>query len=64
MFFGDNDITWCANSRNDGKYEYCDAKECFRHLSNRKKESGSYRDIYSIALLKDTEDCPYFRGRE
>ena len=42
-----DDITWCMSD--------CDKTECFRHLSNKHKETIRYSGAY----LKDTELCPY-----
>lgn len=47
-----NDITWCGNSNE------CDDVKCFRHTANRIPEPGP--NVYSYALFKGTEDCPFY----
>lgn len=58
MCFFEDDITWCANSMKEDGIEYCDNVNCFRHLQNRK--SRPILDVFTLGLLKDTTDCPYF----
>lgn len=53
----DDDICWCYNSQEE-EGSNCEQKNCFRHLSNRKKpESGP--DIFTVSCLKGTIYCPY-----
>lgn len=51
----EDDIAYCYNSEID-----CEHKDCFRHISNRKK-SRTYPDIFTMSCLKDTPDCPYYK---
>lgn len=51
----EDDITYCYNSKAD-----CEHKDCFRHISNRKKP-GTYPDICTMSYLKDTPNCPYYK---
>lgn len=56
-----DDICWCHNSELEGDIG-CNKKDCFRHMSNRKKpEDGP--DIYTRADLKDTVYCPYYKEK-
>ena len=47
-----DDITFCGSD--------CNITKCFRHLSNKHKETK----YYSYALLKGTEYCNYFSEKE
>lgn len=47
-----DDITWCGNE--------CSHTDCERHLSNRLTKGG----MYSAALFKGTEMCPYANESE
>ena len=44
-----DDICWCADSHE------CDRTDCFRHLSNRRKQPQP--DICTMAMLKNTDAC-------
>ena len=60
MSWFDNDICWCYNSSpeyKDGEEMKCNYTDCFRHLSNRRKQSAP--DIFTCSFLKGTEYCPH-----
>jgi len=56
MGFFEDDICWCYNSQEKDEFG-CDKVECFRHMSNRKPQSQP--DIFTVAYLKGTQDCPF-----
>ena len=56
MFDFDDDITWCSSE--------CDYTVCFRHPENRRKPKEGEINVFTCALLKDTEYCPLWKGEE
>lgn len=49
-----SDICWCGNSRT------CPHTDCFRHTVNKSEDET----IFTMALLKWTDACPYFNSEE
>ncbi len=59
MYYED-DICWCWNSQEESG---CEQKDCFRHLSHRKKPKDG-PDIFTTSCLKETVYCPYYKEKE
>ena len=51
-----DDICWCGDS------ERCNITDCFRHLNNRRPQPTP--DIFTMALLQNTPDCPFYDSEQ
>ena len=58
----ENDYCVCYDSTLKGVYG-CEYKDCFRHICNHKRPQEG-PDIFTMASLKETDYCPYYKEGE